>query len=1399
MTKKPNLKQLIDQTFSYIREPFLALQVNQGQLPRLVYANARLLELLACDNLEELNEYLDNQPEKMVVAQNVDAFRKIVSANSGKADHMTLTDRHGQEHIVNLEIRRAPLSESGLLICYVTPIELNRDVLTGLLDLRSFQEVGQTQTALLHGLGKSISVISFDLVGMKDYNNQYGFKKGDELLRFVASQLTRAFGENACTRSGEDRFYAYAVDFGLNAKLQEIIDEVRSRREIRIGVSGYDPDKLTFDEACNQSRVACESLADPYKSGIVFYDEKLDHKHRLQEHVLYHIDEAIAKGWIQVYYQPVVRTLSQKMCNVEALSRWIDPKYGIISPGDFVPVLEDANLSYKLDLFVLKQVCQMLDARLSQGLPVVPVSVNISRSDFNAVDPVAETAAVLDRYHLRHSLIAVEITETAVMQSREEISKAIARFHDLGFQVWMDDFGSGYSSLNALKDFHFDEIKIDMGFMRNLNDRSKKIVTKAISMAKSLGIHTLTEGVETEEQFHFLKDAGCERIQGYYFGKPQALDDLLAHLAFKEIPIEPPEEAQIFAKVGLIDLITPEPLAIYFYDGISFAPIYGNARFKDLLASAGLNDRLADSSVLHGLAEKAVRNNAKRVSTVISGGRYFQFSFKPVAQARKGCVLLTKIDGTISQKESQQLDLNKSLKNVLPVFNRIYDLDFASDQVRVVASDRVGESQGQTLSGLASAADFYGSECIHRDDLPRWHDFLSYRQIAGKLKAQKRNWLTENFRTKVSGELYNWGEYTLVQINDAEFMLLVKVDSREDERLKVSLLEEMYMSSRRGLDTSIDNVEYEVWKTLQHESSLKFFWKDTQRRFVGVSRAFLQYYGFASQNDVLGKTDDQIGWHKDNGPFRDDELRVLQEGRPVINAQTTQVFNGITSHIMACKFPIFDHGQIVGLVGYFEDLDAALSSKERVFPGKISEADAMTSFLDGNGLAARLVQYDDYWKQNQQEYCVAWIEVADFDRMKIINGSVFANELIMICAKLINEHLAKRNLVARMRGAAFAIATNTLSKEELAAETAEIKQAIEKVSDINGVHCQLSVRTGLAQASEASYSQEAVQLAVDRAWADEREKEEDQNPVSEFNEYLDLPLPFVIAKPVFNAYGDKVEDAILVFANEQFCERLGVSRHALLGKRYAQLYGEREEWLKLLAPALWGKPVTGGCYNRALRAWTNYYSKAAVLPGCTVTIFEPVTQSGNESALKTAVTDEECFRVTHLLFNGHQFYHNIKDALGEIGEVAGASHVEVIRTDRHSFSVDYEWSKQGDGLLGDDAEELEYGFIQPLEDQAQKQGYVLLHNVSKLAEGNGSFQKQAEFLHKKGIKRLLAVPIYDDDHNLSGYLLATDWQKSGHLDLIRLMRLLTGPFQQKLKEIDRRIGQNEFSNRDDDN
>lgn len=179
--------------------------------------------------------------------------------------------------------------------------------------------------------------------------------------------------------------------------------------------------------------------------------------------------------------------MSRRVCNLEALSRWIDPQHGFISPGVLIPVLEEANL---LDLYVVRKVTEMMHERFDKGQAIVPVSVNFSRSDFTSIDPVAEVAKIVDSHHLGHDLLPIEITETAVMRSREEIVQAIDRFQKLGFEVWMDDFGSGYSSLNALKDFKFNEIKIDMNFMRNFNERSKKIVSKVISMAKSLGIHT---------------------------------------------------------------------------------------------------------------------------------------------------------------------------------------------------------------------------------------------------------------------------------------------------------------------------------------------------------------------------------------------------------------------------------------------------------------------------------------------------------------------------------------------------------------------------------------------------------------------------------------------------------------------------------------------------------------------------------------------------------------------------------------------------------------------------------------------------------------------------------------------------------------------------------------------
>ena len=257
------------------------------------------------------------------------------------------------------------------------------------------------------------------------------------------------------------------------------------------------------------------------------YDEKMDQKFTKIQYIVNHLDEAIEKGWIVAYYQPVVWADSRQLCGAEALARWIDPVYGFLSPADFIPTLEDTHLIHKLDQAIIEYVCREMRRKLDENDPVVPVSINFSRLDFELmnVEEVLENA--VNKYNIDKRYLHVEITESALADNVDFLNKNILRLRELGYAIWLDDFGSGYSSLNVLKDFVFDVIKIDMKFLTNFekNEKTKDILDCIIRLADRLGMKNLTEGVETEAEAKFLDEIGCGRLQGFLFGKPFKLDD----------------------------------------------------------------------------------------------------------------------------------------------------------------------------------------------------------------------------------------------------------------------------------------------------------------------------------------------------------------------------------------------------------------------------------------------------------------------------------------------------------------------------------------------------------------------------------------------------------------------------------------------------------------------------------------------------------------------------------------------------------------------------------------------------------------------------------------------------------------------------------------------------------
>ena len=468
------------------------------------------------------------------------------------------------------------------------------DPLTGLPNMEYGRLCGENFIDDIRDAGGVPLLVFFDIVGMKLFNNANGFNRGDECLINFAACLKKQFGDNLICRFSNDHFAVIADACNIEERLNEIRKCVKSvvskiSMDLYVGVCEIG-EYGEFLDASEKAKLACSMQKNKGDGFIRYYDEGMHKDLLLQNYVISHVDEAIANGYIKIYYQPVVRTITETFCGMEALARWIDPQYGFLNPGVFIGALEDSRQIHKLDSHVIELVCRELRGELDQGHPVVPVSFNLSRLDFVGCDIFEVVERALAQYGIDHELIRVEITES-IMASDTYIQREIERFRLAGYEVWMDDFGSGYSSLNTLKDYKFDELKIDMAFLSNLNEVSRIIISSMVRMAKCLGLKTLAEGVETQEQMDFLKEIGCEKAQGYYYGKPQPLADTMKHMESTGIMAESREMRGVFSKLGALDYLVESPMSIMTYENGVFKFLFANKQYEEQLRSLGFTCR----------------------------------------------------------------------------------------------------------------------------------------------------------------------------------------------------------------------------------------------------------------------------------------------------------------------------------------------------------------------------------------------------------------------------------------------------------------------------------------------------------------------------------------------------------------------------------------------------------------------------------------------------------------------------------------------------------------------------------------------------------------------------------------------------------------------------------------
>lgn len=409
----------------------------------------------------------------------------------------------------------------------------SHDILTGLLNKEQFY----IETAKLIKENRDVKycLVCSNIKDFKFVNELFGIEKGNEILKKQAEYMKNFIGEDSlAARLHADRFAMCMPRIRFDEDLineaitgiQEAFKNSSFHMHIFVGVYDIHDVEERVSIMCDKANLASETIKNEYKSSVAYYTEHLLEKSIEERKIIGEFDRALDNEEFVMFLQPQV-DVSGKPFGSEALVRWQHPDKGLLAPGVFIDVLEKTGFVYRLDRYMWDKAVKQLAEWKKRGINDYHISVNISTKDFYLIDVYETFVGLVEKYDIDPKLLKLEITETALMSDFNKNMVIIKRLQKYGFDIEIDDFGSGYSSLNMLKDISADVLKIDMGFLRASENEVKgqDILESIIGLANKLGMRVITEGVEKKTQVDMLYDMGCKMFQGYYFSKPIPVDE----------------------------------------------------------------------------------------------------------------------------------------------------------------------------------------------------------------------------------------------------------------------------------------------------------------------------------------------------------------------------------------------------------------------------------------------------------------------------------------------------------------------------------------------------------------------------------------------------------------------------------------------------------------------------------------------------------------------------------------------------------------------------------------------------------------------------------------------------------------------------------------------------------
>lgn len=686
-----------------------------------------------------------------------------------------------------------------------------KDVLTGLPNMTCFKNFAQKLLDDQTALRKGIVFIHFDIKNFRTFSYLHGFDESDRLLSRVANVLAETFPEFCVSRCFNDRFILVAGNFDIERRIKMVNNAVaffNRHEEIVMKAGVYVVPvggKETVAHAQECAEIACESVKESESQHFTYYNSALGKRERLRRHIIDSISETSTNAFIKVYYQPIVHVASGRICAYEGLARWEDPEFGFLSPADFIGVLEEARLIHKLDVFILRKVCSQLRISLERGYPIVPVSINLSTLDFQFLNMPHLVSEALRINNLPQNLLNVEITERALGENRQEIYAVLENFKRNGSEIWLDNFGSKYSSMNVLEEINFDLLKIDRRFLQNFHtrERSRLILKNIMNMAKELGIRTLMEGVEDEIVLEFLRQTGCENAQGFFFGRPMPFDMLNRSPELHETP----QERKYYNAIGRVNLLSQTPLktswsahsggvevtaennsprdnfmmnglplAIAEFDGQRFRFLMSNAGFRDIFKNLGLGEKCQPDDVFNNFslpfaikirstAQQCIKTGAEDTSDFVTSEGFFSIRLRCIAynsDAKTGA-LLAIVDYVSTnlpiRREKRQ---NVALKFLYTLYSRIDLIDCDGSEVEniYISSSRYVESF--VKGSVARSIKNFAEKNIHVEDRIKFEKFFDLETIDARINEGGGSYIVDYFRTQNERHNFTWQMYVLI-------------------------------------------------------------------------------------------------------------------------------------------------------------------------------------------------------------------------------------------------------------------------------------------------------------------------------------------------------------------------------------------------------------------------------------------------------------------------------------------------------------------------------------------------------------------------------------------------------------------------------------------------------------